>query len=100
MFVLKAAVKKVLLLFTRRRSTKLLSNRTVKMIIVNFVLLVITPLITRVISTNAPMGPLKVKSHKKAATKFLLNGGSNVCCILQALKTDFSLRHGHFPKVG
>jgi len=30
------------------------------MIIVNFVLLVITPLITRVISTNAPMGPLKV----------------------------------------
>ena len=64
MFVLKAAVKKVLLLFTRRRSTKLLSNRTVKMIIVNFVLLVITPLITRVISTNAPMGPLKVKNHK------------------------------------
>ena len=42
----------------------MLSNRTVKMIIVKFVLLVITPLITRVISTNAPMGPLKVKSHK------------------------------------
>ena len=40
------------------------TSTSIKMIIVN-VFLVIAPLITRVISTNVPMGPLKVKRQQR-----------------------------------